>query len=504
MPMEKTEDLKYKNFFRCFLERAGLDKLQASLSDLFGSSALFVLSKEHALDADKISYELRKSAKRRGRLIEKCVNTIKGAVKVVNKKKAAEGFKCSSGTYGFCQPLITEDEIMGYLIIWKLSSRPSRALFSLVGQYAETLTRAVQKEMELNELHRTMKPRAIALSTVHTVHRLITSSFDLDHLLERIARLALQISSANRCSIKLLDSKKKTLLPKATVDLRTKNARLKKVKIGKWAPGRAVKYGKSIMSERYLATPLIDEDVVGVITLYDKVDTQPFNDFDIEIMRTLAEQAAVAIKNAQLYKEQEKITMGSINALAQIIASRGAGVYTTKPVFLKVVQLMGQELKLREYEQKRLQYATLLHDAGELMVPERVLRKKDKLTEKEYKLIKEHPLKGAKIIKSLKSLKSIAPIIMYHHENYDGTGYPKQLKGTEIPIGARILGVVAAFDAMVTKRPYRVPLSIDKATEEIKKNSGKQFDPKVVDAFLRVIKRADVMKRIKKEIYAPE
>jgi HD-GYP domain-containing protein (c-di-GMP phosphodiesterase class II) len=345
-----------------------------------------------------------------------------------------------------------------------------------------------------------IKPDTIALSTVHTVHRLIMSCLNLDELLPRIARLSMQILNASRCSIKLIDSKRKILLPKATVDLRTKKTRLKKVKIGRWAPGKAFKYAKPIRGDKYLATPLIDEDVIGVITLYDKTDNRSFDKCDEEIMRTLAEQAAIAIKNAQLYKEQEKLTMGSINALAQIIEGRGPGIYVPKSGYLKVVQLMGQEFEMREQELKILQYAALLHDAGELMVPEKVLRKKGRLTSEEYRLIKEHPLKGAKIIKSLKSLKSVAPIIMGHHENFDGTGYPKGLKGNEIPIGARIMAVVSAFEAMIAKRPYRVALSTEKGIAEIKKNSGKQFDPKVVQAFLKVIKRKGVISLIKKEL----
>jgi HD-GYP domain-containing protein (c-di-GMP phosphodiesterase class II) len=90
---------------------------------------------------------------------------------------------------------------------------------------------------------------------------------------------------------------------------------------------------------------------------------------------------------------------------------------------------------------------------------------------------------------------------MYHHENFNGTGYPKGLKGNEIPAGARIMAVISAFEAMIAKRPYRRgPLSIKKAVEEIKKNSGKQFDPKVVQAFLKAVKRKDVVNLLKKEI----
>lgn len=405
-----------------------------------------------------------------------------------------------SEEYDFIYPLKIGDNIPGYVIGCCFKNKPSSAHLDLLGYVIETILSSLKKEIEFNNLYETIKPRALALSTVHTVHRLITSSLHLNQLLSRVARLSMQVIKAQRCSIKLVDSKRKTLLPKATVDVRTKKTKLKKVKIGKWAPGKAVKYEKSIKGDGYLATPLIDEEVIGVITLYDKLDGHSFNNFDVEIMKTLAEQSAIAIKNAQLYREQEKLTMGSIKALAQIIESRSAGICTSRSSFLRIVRLIGEEFKMNEYELKILQYASLLHDAGELMLPDDILRKRGKLTEREYKMIKEHPLKGAKIIKSLKSLKSLAPIIMYHHERFDGTGYPKGLKGSEIPLSARIMGLVGAFEAMITKRPYRSSFSVKKSIEEIKRNSGKQFDPKIVRAFLEILKRKGVAKLIKKDL----
>ncbi|MGB2705667.1 MAG: HD domain-containing phosphohydrolase [Candidatus Omnitrophota bacterium] len=477
-----------------------LKKVKAAFSKYLGSFSLWLIYKK-TCDREKIKHELCKTAKSSERNEKACLDGIEGVVRKAGKSKKIETFECAIKRHGFCFPLVYEGEAFGYIIACQMRNHPDSETLELFSYLIETGLRGIKNEIELEELYKTVKPRAVALSTVHTIHRLITSSLYLDELLSRIARLSMQIIRANRCSIKLIDSKKKTLLPKATVDLRTEKAKLKKVKIGRWAPGKAVKYGKSIRGDRYLATPLIDEDIIGVITLYDKIGKQPFNHSDVEIMRTLAEQAAIAIKNAQLYKEQEKLTMGSIKALAQIIESKGTGIYTPKSSFLRIVQLIGQEFEMREHELKTLQYATLLHDAGELMVPEEVLKKKGKLTDREYKLIKEHPLKGAKIIKSLKSLKSITPIIMYHHESYDGAGYPKGLKGGEIPLGARIMAVVAAFEAMITKRPYRVRLSIGKAIEEIKKNSRIQFDPKVVKAFLKVVGRKDIVNLIKREIY---
>jgi HD-GYP domain-containing protein (c-di-GMP phosphodiesterase class II) len=131
----------------------------------------------------------------------------------------------------------------------------------------------------------------------------------------------------------------------------------------------------------------------------------------------------------------------------------------------------------------------MLHDTGKVDIPLEILTKTTKLTPKEYKIIKTHPLKGAQILRPLQILKPVIPIIMHHHERYNGTGYPSKLKKGQIPQGARIMAVADAFEAMVYGRPYRERMSVDIAVREIKKKSGTQFDPKVVEAFLKVAKK---------------
>jgi HD-GYP domain-containing protein (c-di-GMP phosphodiesterase class II) len=150
---------------------------------------------------------------------------------------------------------------------------------------------------------------------------------------------------------------------------------------------------------------------------------------------------------------------------------------------------------------KSLEYAAILHDAGEIVVPDEVLTKPAKLTGKEYEIVKEHPMVGVEIIRHMKALKSVLPIILYHHEHYDGTGYPKGLKKDQIPTGAKIMAVVSAFEAMITKRPYRKAMSINASIEEIRNNSGTQFDPKVAEVFLNIIKRKDIRSMLERELY---
>lgn len=430
-----------------------------------------------------------------------CVGMLADVVKEAEVERKIVHFECIEGLRGFVYPIAQGDKLYGYIGACYTRKDVSEEIMNVFAAYTDTIVTEIQKELELSKLYETIRPRAIALSTVHTVHRLIGSTLDINELLPRVARLSLQVIRANRCSIKLVDSTKKLLLPKVTVDLRETKSKLKKVRIGRWSPGKAAKFGRPIRDKDYLATPLIDEDVIGVITLYDKIDGKPFTQYDQEIMSTLAEQAVIAIKNAHLYKEQEKLTFGMIKSLAAIVSTRTSGQYIPRASFLRITTLVSQKLHLSGYELKSIEYAILLHDAGQLIVPEEVLKKPAKLTEKQYNLVKEHPIIGAEILKPIKALKSIIPIILHHHENYDGTGYPKGLKKDQIPLGARIMAVVSAFEAMITKRPYRTPKSIESAIKEIRKAAGTQFDPRVVQAFLEVVKRKDIRDMLARERY---
>jgi len=428
------------------------------------------------------------------------VTNILGAVNKSRRNKILEDFKYTKGDYGICYPLKIIGKVFGFIVLLGIKGKISSNMKAIFQSFTDTIVRETQKEIELEELNETIRPRAIALSTVHTVHRLMSSNLTLNELLIRIARLSLQVMKVNRCSIKLVDKKRKTLLPKTTVDLRKKKAKLKKVEIGKYAPGRAVKSERSVRGKRYLATPFIEDEVLGVITLYDKIDGSEFAAYDEEIMKTLAEQSVVAIRNAQLYKEQENLTMSSIKCIAMLIQTRPHGAHSAEASFIKLISFIGCKFNMNESEIKMMQYAAMLHDTGQISIPEKVLMKKGVLTGREYDIVKKHPLKGADILSKFKPLKPIVPIILYHHENFNGSGYPKGLKGEEIPLSARILAVVSAFEAMIMEKPYRKALSIKAAIKEVRKNSGSQFDPAVVEAFTEAIAKKSIIKLLKKEM----
>ena len=432
--------------------------------------------------------------------IQKTIKVLFNAIKRARRARSGEQFCYCEGHYGVCYPLLADEKLFGFILLCGLRKMMSEDLVNIFAAFTNTVIRETQKEVELDELNQTVRPRALALSTVHTLHRLMSATLDINELLPRIARLSLQVMRTNRCSIKILDKRKKMLLPMTTIDLRKEKAKLKKVEIGRYAPGRAVKQARAIRGKNFLATPLVDEDIIGVITLYDKIDGTDFTSFDEEIMKTLAEQSAIAIKNTQLFQEQQELTLSSIRCIADLLETRPHGFKRPERSFMKLIYLMGRKFEMNENEIKTLQYAAMLHDAGKISVPEKVLAKRGELTSKELDIIRAHPMKGAKILSRIKPLKTIAPVILSHHENWNGTGYPKGLKGEEIPLSARILAVVVSFEAMIIEKPYRRAYTINEAIKEIRKNSGTQFDPRVVEAFIEAVSRQDVKNLLKKEL----
>lgn len=420
-----------------------------------------------------------------------CIKTINGLFAKAKKTKRVQRILKKSGLY-YCIPIARSDQIYLYLGLCKVKSKISDDLLKLFNSFTCTTIESVQKEIEVSRLYETIRPKTIALSTVHTVGRIISSTLELNELLPRIARLSLQVLRAQRCCIMLVDKYKRHLVPHAIVDLENKNATQKSFRVGEGLTGTVAKTGNAIIKSKFLCIPLIaEEHIIGVISMSNRIDGKAFSLFDKEILTTLAEQAVIAIKNAQLYDEQEKLALNSIKALASILSSGVADNYGRSNLFINLTMSIGMELKLRSDQMRILYYAAILHNVSQMGLPEKILKKSTKLTGKDYKIIKEKHIKGAQLIKPIGGrLKAVLPIIIHHHERYDGNGYPSGLRAEDIPLGARILCVADAFEAMLSKRPYRRKLSISQAVSEIVKYSGEQFDPIIVDAFIRVIKRS--------------
>ncbi len=333
-------------------------------------------------------------------------------------------------------------------------------------------------------------------SAVHSIYRLINSTFELKDLISRLTRLVSQIFNARSCLILLLDPSKKYSILRCLVSNRKKYFIDKKTRVSQRLEKKIIRTIASIRQGNILAIPLVSEDIIGIVIVGRDKNTAPFERFDQELLVTIAEQAVIGIKNLELYEEQQKLVMGSIKSLVTLLDTRIPQEYTHSPYFSRLVTAIAQEMHQDEKQIESLKYASLLHDAGKIDIPLGILTKTTKLTPREFKIIRRHPAKGAQILRYLQILKPVIPIIMHHHEKYNGSGYPSRLKKSQIPEGARIMAVADAFEAMVYGRPYRERMDIASAIKEIKKKSGRQFDPKVVEAFLKAIKKIDTKKHL--------
>ncbi len=334
----------------------------------------------------------------------------------------------------------------------------------------------------------------LVLSAVHMVYRLVNSTFSVGELTLRLTRLLCQFIHASSASVYLIDPIKKNVILIASFDnqiniLRQKPKELKDI------PPQVIEVtnGASVFEDHTIGLPLTSDDYMGAIFIRRSKTDEPFGDFDRQMLSVFAEQAVTAIKNLQFNQQQEKIILGSIKSIGNLLTKQGRSL-THSPAYMRIVKLIAEGLSINEDGIRSLEYASLLHDIGIIDVPFEIMSKQKKLTNEEFGVIRRHTAQSVELIKPVEFLKPILPIILYHHERYDGSGYPSGLKKEQIPLGARIISVVDSLEAMVQSRPYRKALTVDEALVEIEEKSGTQFDPKIVNVVLKLAKRKNFRK----------
>lgn len=208
----------------------------------------------------------------------------------------------------------------------------------------------------------------------------------------------------------------------------------------------------------------------------------------IKSVEQMREIKKINTKLENTYEKLEKAYMESIQTIRYTVEAKDTYTRGHSDRVSEYSVLIGEKLGMSKEDIRRLQIGGLFHDVGKIGVPDNILQKNDKLTDDEYSEIKNHPTIGAQILSTASIFQDIIPIVKYHHERYDGKGYPCRLKGKDIPYLARITAVADAFDAMTSKRVYRDSLSIDVVISEIEKNKGTQFNPEIADVFLDILK----------------
>lgn len=240
--------------------------------------------------------------------------------------------------------------------------------------------------------------------------------------------------------------------------------------------------------ESLLAIPLISKDKAKGVLMLGNSQGGRFVREDAFAIEKIASQMAVALENARLYEEMRSLFINTVASLANAIDAKSPWTKGHSERVMHLSAKIAKEMGFDDAMVERVRLGGLLHDIGKIGIIEALLEKPTSLDEDEFPPIRLHPDIGVAILAPINQLQDVLPGILHHHERYDGTGYPKGLKGREIPQEARIITVADSFDAMVSERPYKKGYSTTSALVELRKHAGSQFDPEVVESFCRYIK----------------
>ncbi len=370
--------------------------------------------------------------------------------------------------------------------------------------YRQIATDAISRFMEVELIQLQMAE----LATLLEVGKAISSTLDLNELLRKIMRMATQVMRCETSTVYLVDKATNELYFHIVQGDAKVGAKLQEIRLpmGTGLAGWCAKENKPVIvpdtskdprffkgadkksgfvTRSMICVPMrLKDEVVGVLQVLNRTGDIPFNDHDIEILEAVANQAVSAIDNARLYENIQKVYLATIEVLATAIDAKDPYTQGHSRRVTQYSVAVAEEMNLDRKEIDAVRYAGLLHDVGKIGIKDSIIRKPGRLTDEEYAIIKKHPEIGARILKPVDFLADKIPGVLHHHEYFDGRGYPAHLVGEDIPLIGRIICVADAFDAMTTNRPYRKGLSVNVAVGELKKFTGKQFDPKCVEAFL--------------------
>ena len=386
------------------------------------------------------------------------------------------------------------------------SGQDVRALQLMAPQMAIALENA--------SLFNEQKEHIMELRSLNKLFRHIEHFIDLDRLLQEIVDEAVKVTRAEGGSLMLYNKDEKLLSVRIARNLPKLIALSSTILIGEGISGTVAKtkrpvtvrgpadyrFAKASPREDItsaISVPLLSgRELIGVLNVSRKRSKTSFSRESLTIMTAFASQAAEAIARTGYFQQIRKLSLDNdrqfrefTRALARTVDAKDPYTYGHSDAVTRYALAIARELGLDHQQRRDIEISGRLHDIGKIGISEYILNKPARLSDKEFEDIKKHPEIAAAILKGTSSLQSIKQVILFHHERYDGSGYPAGLCGEEIPFGARILAVCDAFDTMTSDRSYRTSLGIEKARQELMDGKGTQFDPDIVDVFTKVIDR---------------
>lgn len=358
------------------------------------------------------------------------------------------------------------------------------------------------------------RERSQALEKLHAINHLLTASLDDQKIREQAVKAVADLMACERGSLYQYDAAHRELFFDVVLGDNAAGIREIRLKMGEGVAGWVAENRQGVLipdcrkdprftqkmdqkskfqTRNMLCAPLVFRgELLGVLQAINR-KAGTFSENDLVLFTDLANQVAIALKNAILYSELRKTFHESVTALAEAIELRDpyTGGHTQR--VRRYSLAIGQELNLSPEDLEILSLSAILHDIGKIGVADKILRKQGKLDFDEFTEMKKHPELGYKILQKVPYLAMTYDGVLYHHERFDGLGYPKGIKGLEIPLFARIIAVADTFDAMTTNRPYRQGLDMDFVLKELRKCAGSQFDQDVVGAFLSAFKKKKIV-----------
>ncbi|MFZ5808898.1 MAG: HD domain-containing phosphohydrolase [Chloroflexota bacterium] len=407
-------------------------------------------------------------------------------------------------------PLIVKDEPIGILLLGRFkdfTEADIRLMLALADMVANALQRATLNEETINRLHQ--------LDTLHTVEKALTSSTDINYSLEMVVEQLVSRLEMDAADILFFEPSIHTLTYVAGAGFHQNTLYHTAIRIGKGFASQVAMDQKIIFIPdltcqscdeqtlrwireegfiTYCGIPLIAKgEVNGVLELYSRTP-HPFSEETFSYLDTLARQIAIAIDNAWLLQDLQRTNLEltlaydtTLEGWAKALELRDKETEGhSKNVTRKTVEL-ARRLGIPKEQWVNIRRGALLHDIGKMGIPDHILFKPGPLSDEEWKIMRLHPTYAYELLSPITFLRPALDIPYCHHERWDGSGYPRGLKGEEIPLSARIFAVVDVWDALQSNRPYRAAWPLPAIRQYLQEQAGIQFDPAVVEAFLRLL-----------------
>jgi putative nucleotidyltransferase with HDIG domain len=415
------------------------------------------------------------------------------------------------GIGGACIPLQSDEAVTGVMFVnvklpREITSGELRVLKALAEIGGNALHRMRLHEQTVKQLER--------LDTLHTIDLLISNTLDLSITLDTLVKHVAKLLQVDAVVIFLLKPDTQRLEYAAGTGFKSPLIKTANIQIGEGFAGQIVLERRMIrldhISEEenpvfsailknekfvtYIGIPLLAKGgVIGVLEVLHRSPLAPAPDW-LSFLETLSGQAAIAIENSTLFQQLQRSNFdlqiaydATIEGWSRALDLRDKDTegHTLRvtDMALKLARAMG----FTNGQLIHIRRGGLLHDIGKMGVPDRILLKPDKLTQVEWEVMRQHPQLAHDWLAPITYLQPALDIPYCHHEKWDGTGYPRGLKGREIPLAARIFAIVDVWDALTNERPYRPAWPLTRAIDFIKRNSGVHFDPQVVELFLKDI-----------------